>query len=96
MGETYPAKEIHSILLGTDSIEEKRAVRDNFLKECRQCSTLRHPNIVQFTGVYYPAPHSVLPVMVMELMDSSLSNYVKTPNISMNLKVSIYMTCHKV
>ena len=88
-GKTYAAKEIHPILLETVSIEEKRAVRDNFLKECHQCSTLRHPNIVQFIGVYYPAPHSVLPVMVMELMDTSLTEFVKTPNISMKLKISI-------
>ena len=53
--ETYAAKQIHSILLDKSiSPEEKRAVRDNFLKECHQCSTLRHPNIVQFIGVYYP------------------------------------------
>ena len=87
--ENYAAKQIHSILLETVSIEEKRAVRDSFLKECHQCSTLRHPNIVQFIGVYYPDSHSVLPVMVMELMDTSLRDYVKTPNISMKLKISV-------
>ena len=88
-GKTYAAKQIHSIFQETVSPEEKRAVRDNFLKECHQCSTLCHPNIVQFIGVYYPDPNSIMPVMVMELMDTSLTNYVKTPNISMNLKVSI-------
>ena len=88
-GKTYAAKQIHSIFQEKVSIADKRAVRDSFLKECHQCSILRHPNIVQFIGVYYRDPQSVLPVMVMELMDSSLSDYVKTPNISMNLKVSI-------
>ena len=88
-GKTYAAKEIHSILLETVSIEEKRAVRDNFLKECHQCSILRHPNIVRFIGVYYPDWQSVLPVMVMELMDTNLKDYVETPNISMKLKISI-------
>ena len=88
-GKTYAAKEIHSILLETVNVEEKRAVRDNFLKECHQCSTLRHPNIVRFIGVYYPDRHSVLPVMVMELMDTSLREFVKTPNISMKIKISI-------
>ena len=86
-GKTCAAKEIHSIF-ETVSIEEKRAVRDNFLKECHQCSTLRHPNIVQFIGVYYPDPQK-LPVMVMELMDTSLTEFVKTPNINMKLKISI-------
>lgn len=88
-GKTYAAKQIHSIFQEAISPEEKRAVRDNFLKECYQCSTPRHPNIVKFIEVYYLNPHSVLPVMVMKLMDTSLSDYVKKPNISMNLKVSM-------
>ena len=92
-GKTYAAKEIHSKLqlLDTVSIEEKRAVKDNFLRECHQCSTLRHPNIVELIGVYYSDPHSVLPVMVMELMHTSLKDYVTTPNISMKLKISILL-----
>ena len=88
-GRTYAAKQIHSTLLEVVSPKEKRAVRDNFLKECHQCSTLVHPNIVRFVGVYYPDPHSVMPVMVMELMDTSLREFVKKPNISMELKISI-------
>ena len=88
-GKTYAAKQIHSILIEAVSPEEKRAVRDNFLKECHCCKDLDHPNIVRFIGVYYPDPHSVLPVMVMELMDTSLTEYVKTPNITMKIKVSI-------
>ena len=87
--ETYAAKQIHSILVEAVSPEEKRVVRDSFLKECHHCKNLNHPNIVRFIGVYYPDPHSILPVMVMELMDTSLTDYVKTPNISMKLKVSI-------
>ena len=88
-GKIYAAKQIHSILVEGVSPEEKQAVRDNFLKECHRCKDLNHPNIVRFIGVYYPDPHSVLPVMVMELMDTSLREYVKTPNITMKLKISI-------
>ena len=87
--ETYAAKQIHPILLEAVSPEEKRVVRDNFLKECHHCKNLNHPNIVRFIGVYYPDPYSILPIMVMELMDTSLTEYVKRPNISMKLKVSI-------
>ena len=46
-GKTYVAKQIHSIFQEAISPEEKRTVRDNFLKECYQCSTPRHPNIVK-------------------------------------------------
>ena len=85
----YAAKQIHSIFVESVSPEEKRVVRDNFLKECHRCKDLDHPNIVRFIGVYYPDPNSILPVMVMELMDTSLTEYVKTPNITMKLKISI-------
>ena len=87
----YAAKEIHSILIEAASPEEKGTVRDNFLKECYCCKDLDHPNIVRFVGVYYPNLRSILPTMVMELMDTSLKEYVKTLNISMKLKVSILL-----
>jgi len=44
-GMTCAAKEVHS-----DLVEGQRIV-DMFLKECHQCSKLRHPNIIQFLGV---------------------------------------------
>ena len=44
---------------------------ESFIRECRQCSTLRHPNVIKFLGIYYPtvaggANRMRLPVMVME------------------------------
>jgi len=80
------AKEIHSLLAEAD---EKRRIKDSFLRECYHCSSLRHPNIVRFIGVYYQERDSLLPVMLMELMDDSLTNYVKKPNISVKRKASI-------
>ena len=55
---------------------------------------LCHPNIVSFKGVYFPDKNSretsfSLPVMVMELMDESLTNYVKKQAINMEKKLSI-------
>ena len=48
------AKEIHSILIeGVGRVEMQRTVQ-SFLRECQQCSKLRHPNVIQFLGVYYP------------------------------------------
>ena len=88
-GRIYAAKQIHSILIEVVGIEEKQAVRESFLKECHCCKDLDYPNIVRFIGVYYPDPDAILPVMVMELMDASLTDFVKIPNISMQLKVSI-------
>ena len=42
------AKEIHSHLLDGVSPEEKKAIKDGFIRECYHSSLIRHPNIVQF------------------------------------------------
>ena len=84
------AKEIHSLLVESATPEEKREIKNSFLRECYNCSVLRHPNIVEFIGLYYPQKHySLLPVMVMELMKDSLTNYVKISTIDLKIKYSI-------
>ena len=86
----YAAKEIHSLLVEVATDEEKRKLRNNFLRECYSCSVLDHPNIVRFIGVYYPhGDRSMIPAMVMELMDESLTNFVKKSPISLKMKSSI-------
>ena len=89
------AKEIHSILVeGVGQVEMQRTI-ESFMRECRQCSTLRHPNIIQFLGVYYPtggggANRMRLPVMVMEMMADSLTSFVnKHEKIPVHIKYSI-------
>ena len=68
---------------------------ESFMRECRQCSTLRHPNVIQFLGVYYPtgmggANRMRLPVMVMEMMADSLTSFVeKHEKIPVHIKYSI-------
>ena len=86
-GTVYAAKEIHSILLQFGNETERQIMIESFLRECRQCSDLRHPNIVQFIGVYYPKK---VPVMVMEMMADSLAKFVeKHKNIPVRTKYSI-------
>ena len=90
-GVTCAAKEVHS-----DLVQGQRIV-DMFLRECEQCSRLRHPNIVKFLGVYYPAGGAAgvrLPVMVMEMMAQNLTSFVekfvdKQETIPVHLKYSI-------
>ena len=92
---TCAAKEIHSILIEGVSTDERRHMVQSFLKECRQCSELRHPNIIQFLGVYYPSKMdstdgTQLPVMVMEMMANSLTSFVeKYHEIPIHIKFSI-------
>ena len=91
------AKEIHSILIEDVGEAERRLTIDSFLRECRQCSMLRHPNVIQFLGVYYPLGIGVgganrmrLPVMVMEMMADSLTSFVeKHEKIPVHIKYSI-------
>ena len=84
------AKEIHPILIEGVAPEEKKTIVNNFLRECYRCSVLRHPNIVQFLGIYFSVG-SDLPIMVMELMKMSLTSFVKThqSQIALQTKISI-------
>ena len=90
-GLACAAKEIHPILIEGVSPAEKKTIIDNFIRECHHCSVIRHPNIVQFLGVYYSSKKSDLPIMVMELMNTSLASFVKSNQfkITVDTKMSI-------
>ena len=85
-----------SILVeGIGQVQMQRTIK-SFMRECRQCSTLRHPNVIQFLGVYYPTTIAGgiyvmrLPVMVMEMMADSLTSFVdKHEKIPVDIKYSI-------
>ena len=89
-GSFCAAKEIHSILIeAAYTPTERRRLQDSFIRECsRHCSNLNHPNIVHFIGIYHP-PQQLFPVMIMELMDESLTTYAEKPNISFKRRASI-------
>ena len=105
-GTVCAAKEVHSILISGVGVEEFQRTRDNFLRECQQCAELRHPNIVQFLGVYYKPGRSTIPILVMEKMEESLrSSLERYPKIPMTIKLSIlfdvslglrYLHSHKI
>ena len=91
-GAIFVAKEIHSILVEEVRREEFEATKKAFLTECIRSSSLGHPNIVTFLGVYNPGGHSLLPVLVMERMQESLTSVVeKYPNIPMYVKLSMLL-----
>ena len=74
-GALCAAKKIHDVLSQEDSKwMAKETVDENvrkFVEECKMMSRLRHPNIVQFLGVFFP-PGSSLPLLVMEKLLMSL------------------------
>ena len=91
-GTTCAAKEVHSILLRDTSPSGSLRVKENFLRECQQCADLRHPNVVQFLGVYY-RPGTPTPIMLMEKMDESLRNSLerRSQAIPLAFKLSILL-----
>ncbi|XP_065915145.1 vacuolar protein sorting-associated protein 35-like isoform X2 [Dysidea avara] len=94
VGDTfYAAKEIHSILLESVSAKEFETIKRSFLMECINCSKIRHPNIVQMLGVHYPTQETgVLPWLVMELMDTSLTQFLVDKQqdvVALNIKISM-------
>ncbi|XP_065916219.1 uncharacterized protein [Dysidea avara] len=90
-GTLCAAKEVHALLLQYSQGEEFRKITTDFLNECQIWSTIRHPCIVQFLGVYYPARDQYrLPVIVMEKMQHSLRGLMENyTNIPLNVKLSI-------
>lgn len=59
---------------------------------CRRWNDIRHPNIVQFLGVYYPEPNSRIPVLLMEAMGATLHHFLtskRTGDIPLGLKISL-------
>ena len=90
-GTLCAGKEIHALLLEYVQGEALQKLKDDFITECAVWSTLRHPNVVLFLGIYYPlGDESGLPIMVMEKMEESIRSLVeKYENIPLMVKLSI-------
>jgi len=90
-GKSCTGKEVHRWMMELPTVEEQSKIKDDFLRECHLWSTLRHPNVVQFLGIYYPWSYkSGLPVMVMEKMQESVASLVdKHDDIPLLVKLSI-------
>ena len=89
-GVTCAAKEIYPILIESVTVGERSTVKQDFLQECLLHSKLHHPNIVKMLGVYYPNDQAVLPILVMELLECSLTRLLENyQNIPMYVKLSI-------
>ena len=55
---------------------ETTSVMQKFEQECRLLSAIKHPHIVQYLGTHHD-PESRLPVLLMELMDESLTRFLE-------------------
>ena len=74
MGLKCAGKKIHELLLeqGNTSYTVRR-----FKEECRLLGQIRHPNIVQFLGVYFQQPGVQVPILVMEFLPTNLTSYIE-------------------
>ena len=66
------AKLLHLILVDPGAPRHQQ----RFEQECQFLSGIRHPNIVQYLGTCRD-PESGLPVLLMELMDNSLTHFLE-------------------
>ena len=69
------AKLLHDTLF-QDNDPGTRNLTSKFLQECQFLSTIKHPNIVQYLGTASD-PQSRRPVLLMELMDESLTRFLE-------------------
>ena len=56
---------------------EYRLPMKRFEQECQFLNTIRHPNVIQYLGMYRD-PDTGLLVLLMELMDKSLTHFLET------------------
>ena len=77
------AKIIHPTLVPPNALQEISLQREHrlpirrFEMECDFLRDIRHPNIIQYLGMYRD-PETGLPVLLMELMDESLTHFLET------------------
>ena len=94
------AKIIHPTLFDPTALHqiaphrEHRLTIRRFQLECEFLSTVRHPNIVQYLGTHQD-PETHLPVLLMELMDDSLTHFLEnSPQpIPYHIQVNV---CHDI
>ena len=94
------AKIIHPTLFDPSALHQVIPQREHrlpfrrFQLECEFSSTVRHPNIVQYLGTHID-PETKLPVLLMELMDDSLTHFLEsfTQAIPYHIQVNL---CHDI
>ena len=94
------AKIIHPTLIDPNAhqrIERQREHRlpiSRFMQECEFMSAIRHPNIVQYLGTCQD-PQTGLPVLLMELMDNSLTHFLESSQGAIPYHIQVNF-CHDI
>ena len=92
------AKIIHPTLIDPNAQilrhREYRLPISRFMQECEFMSAIRHPNIVQYLGTRQD-PQTGLPVLLMELMDDSLTNFLESSQDAVPYYIQVNF-CHDI
>ena len=94
------AKIIHETLFDPTAQQLIVAQREHrlpirrFEQECEFLSSIRHPNIVQYLGLYQDLDTG-LPALLMELMDDSLTNFVESCTLPIPYHIQVNI-CHDI
>ena len=78
-GEVLAAKKLHDFFFEADApLSDSSKRTSEFMDECRSWATFKHPNMVEFRGLYRDVSSNDTPVIhiVMEKMDISLGDYL--------------------
>ena len=89
------AKVLHSTIVDPSN-HDPGAVRimDRFSQECALLESIRHPNIVQYLAMTFD-PESRLPVLLIELLDESLTKMLERSPKSLAYYIQVDI-CHDV
>ena len=88
------AKIMHPTLLQLNIPGTMMNVMQKFEQECRLLSAIKHPHIVQYLGTYCD-PESRLPVLLMELMDESLTRFLERSHEQLSYHTEVNL-CHDI
>ena len=73
---------------------ETTGITNKFEQECHLLCAIKHPHIVQYLGVYRD-PESRLPVLLMELMDESLTQFLERSHKPLPYHTEVNL-CHDI
>ena len=70
------------------------SIMQKFEQECRLLSAIKHPHIIQYLGTHHD-PESRLPVLLMELMDESLTRFLERSHKPLPYHTEVNL-CHDI
>ena len=85
------AKILHTIFHDDPGLE---SLKQHFYQECEYLKSIKHPNIVQYLGLCQE-PGTNQPVLLMELMDRSLTNFLESSTVPLSRSVQ-FRLCHDI